>query len=484
MNEPTTLLEQDILGYLDQHENKELLRFLTCGSVDDGKSTLIGRLLHDSKMIFEDHLSAIKNDSKRFNTTDGEFDLSLLVDGLQSEREQGITIDVAYRYFTTDKRKFIIADTPGHEQYTRNMATGASNCDLAIVMVDARHGIMTQTRRHSFIASLLGIKHVVVAINKMDLVDYREERYNEIVAEYKTFSKQLNIPDIHFTPISALRGDNVVNPSEHMAWFKGEPLMHLLENIQITTDRDMEHFRLPVQYVIRPNLDFRGFSGTITSGVIRPGDEVVSLPSGKTSKVKTISTFDGDLPEASAQQAVTLTLEDEIDVSRGDMLVKVGDLPYVSKGVRAHVIWMAEEALRLNKQYAIKFVSKKAVGSIVEIEHKIDVNTLETSTANLESLQLNEIALCDLSFDIPVIFDKYEDNRITGAFIIIDRITNGTVGAGMITSPMEIVDADSQASSAELQQKIQAKLQVLQAEMNSLSDPQLVALLKSLSDFV
>ncbi|GAB3108966.1 sulfate adenylyltransferase subunit CysN [Aestuariicella hydrocarbonica] len=480
MNEPTSLLEQDILGYLDQHENKELLRFLTCGSVDDGKSTLIGRLLHDSKMIFEDHLSAIKNDSKRFNTTDGEFDLALLVDGLQSEREQGITIDVAYRYFSTDKRKFIIADTPGHEQYTRNMATGASNCDLAIVMVDARHGIMTQTRRHSFIVSLLGIKHVVVAINKMDLVDYSEERYNEIVEEYKVFAKQLNIPDIQFAPISALRGDNVVNASEHMPWFTGAPLMNVLENIEISQDRNLKNFRLPVQYVIRPNLDFRGFAGTIASGTIRPGDEVVSLPSGKKSKVKTISTFDGDIAEASAAEAITLTLEDEIDVSRGDMLVKADDLPHVSKGVKAHVIWMAEESLRLHKQYAVKFVSKKALGNVVAIEHKIDVNTMEKSAA--DSLDLNEIALCDISFDMPVIFDKYQDNRITGAFIIIDRITNGTVGAGMIVNDLDLAGFDTNVSNADLKEQIKNKLQAVEAKLDTLNDAQLIAILKSLQD--
>lgn len=482
MTEPTSLLEKDILGYLDQHENKELLRFLTCGSVDDGKSTLIGRLLHDSKMIFEDHLSAIKNDSKRFNTTDEEFDLALLVDGLQSEREQGITIDVAYRYFSTDKRKFIIADTPGHEQYTRNMATGASNCDLAIVMVDARHGIMTQTKRHSFIVSLLGIKHVVVAINKMDLVDYSEARYNEIVEEYKAFAKQLNIPDIQFAPISALRGDNVVNPSEHMPWFDGQPLMNVLENIEIAKDRNLENFRLPVQYVIRPNLDFRGFAGTIASGTIRPGDEVVSLPSGKSSKVKTISTFDGDQPEAQVSQAITLTLEDEIDVSRGDMLVKAGDLPHVSKGVKAHVIWMAEESLRLHKQYAVKFVSKKALGNVVAIEHKIDVNTMEKSAA--DNLELNEIALCDISFDMPVIFDKYQDNRITGAFIIIDRITNGTVGAGMIADNLDLAGFDTNVSNADLKAQIKEKLQAVEAQLDSFNDAQLIAALKALNEVV
>ena len=479
MTEPATLLESDILSYLDQHENKELLRFLTCGSVDDGKSTLIGRLLHDSKMIFEDHLSAIKNDSKRFNTTDGEFDLALLVDGLQSEREQGITIDVAYRYFSTDKRKFIISDTPGHEQYTRNMATGASNCDLAIVMVDARHGIMTQTRRHSFIVSLLGIKHVVVAINKMDLVDYSEDRYNEIVEQYIEFAKELNIPDIQFAPISALRGDNVVNPSEHMAWFSGKPLMNVLENIEISKDRNLENFRLPVQYVIRPNLDFRGFAGTIASGSVRPGDEVVSLPSGKKSKVKSISIFDGDQAEAIAAQAITLTLEDEIDVSRGDMLVKADDLPHVSHGVKAHVIWMAEKSLRLHKQYAVKFVSKKSLGNIVAIEHKIDVNTMAKSSA--DSLELNEIALCDISFETPVIFDTYKENRITGAFIIIDRITNGTVGAGMIVSDLDLSGFDTSASSDDLKLELKDKLTTLVDQLDDFSDAQLISLSKVLN---
>ncbi|NHN39566.1 sulfate adenylyltransferase subunit CysN [Pseudomaricurvus alcaniphilus] len=480
MTEAKSLVETDIIKYLDMHENKELLRFLTCGSVDDGKSTLIGRLLHDSKMIFEDHLSAIKNDSKRFNTTDGEFDLALLVDGLQSEREQGITIDVAYRYFSTDKRKFIIADTPGHEQYTRNMATGASNCDLAIVIIDARRGVLTQTKRHSFIVSLLGLKHVVVAINKMDLVDYSEERYNEIVEEYMAFAKDLDIPDIQFAPISALRGDNVVNKSEHMPWFSGEPLMHVLENIEIAKDRNLDNFRLPVQYVIRPNLDFRGFAGTIASGVIKPGDEVVSLPSGKTSKVKTISTFDGDQPEAIVQQAVTLTLEDEIDVSRGDMLVKKGDLPHVGKGVKAHVIWMAEDPLKLHKQYAIKFVSKKSLGSVAAIEHKIDVNTMATSPA--DGLALNEIALCDISFDTPVIFDSYKDNRITGAFIIIDRLTNGTVGAGMIVSELSLKGLDTGVSNEDLRRDLKAKLQDVAGQVDGMSDNQMIALYKALDE--
>ena len=482
MSAANTLLEDDILGYLDTHENKEMLRFLTCGSVDDGKSTLIGRLLHDSKMIFEDHLSAIKNDSKRFNTTDDEFDLSLLVDGLQSEREQGITIDVAYRYFTTDKRKFIIADTPGHEQYTRNMATGASNCDVAIVMVDARKGVLTQTKRHSFIVSLLGIKHVVVAINKMDLVEYSEDRYNEIVEEYKALASQLNITDIRFIPISALRGDNVVNPTEALSWYKGTPLLELLENIELSSDKNLNDFRLPVQYVIRPNLDFRGFAGTIASGSIQPGDEVVSLPSGKRSHVKAISTFDGEQPQAVAAQAITLTLEDEIDVSRGDMLVKADNLPTVSQGVKAHVIWMAETPLKLHKQYSIKFVSKKAQGNIVAIEHKIDVNSFEKS--DTDKLELNEIGLCDLSFDMPVIFDNYKDNRITGAFIVIDRLTNSTVGAGMIVSDLDLSGLDTSTSNVELKQELLARLEKVTAQVDGLSEPEMVHLCKTLDELI
>ncbi|MFK7789623.1 MAG: sulfate adenylyltransferase subunit 1, partial [Phycisphaeraceae bacterium] len=315
------LIAEDIHGYLKQHENKELLRFLTCGSVDDGKSTLIGRLLYDSKMVYEDQLAAVTNDSKQFGTTGGSFDPALLTDGLKAEREQGITIDVAYRYFSTAKRKFIIADTPGHEQYTRNMATGASTCDLAIILIDARHGVQTQTRRHSFIASLLGIKHVVVAINKMDLVDFSEERYEEIKSDYTQFVGKLELPDIEFVPMSALNGDNVVNPSEHMPWYKGGTLMHTLENVHIASDRNLIDFRFPVQYVSRPDLNFRGFCGTISSGIVRPGDEVMALPSRKTAIVKRIVTMDGDLEEAFAPLAPTIVLDREIDISRGDMLV-------------------------------------------------------------------------------------------------------------------------------------------------------------------
>ena len=470
------LLETDILGYLKQHENKELLRFLTCGSVDDGKSTLIGRLLHDSKMIFEDHLDAIKNDSKRFNTTDEEFDLALLVDGLQSEREQGITIDVAYRYFTTDKRKFIIADTPGHEQYTRNMATGASTCDLAIVMIDARKGVLTQSKRHSFIASLLGIKHVIVAVNKMDLVDYSQQRYEEIQQEYLEFSEQLNIPDIQFVPISALRGDNVVNKGENLPWYQGETLMSILDTIEIASDRNLEDFRFPVQYVIRPNLDFRGFAGTIASGVIQPGDEILALPSGKTSKVKTISTFDGELEQASAAQAIVITLEDEIDISRGDMLVKAGDnipQPAVTDRVQAHVIWMSETALQPHKQYAIKLATKQTTGSIAAIAHKVDVNTLEESETT--HLELNEIGLCEVKFTQPVVVDGYREHRSTGAFIIVDRITNATVGVGMVTGGFDenrVIDA-SELDREQLVSSVVEQLDSLKLSLDNLGQENL-----------
>jgi sulfate adenylyltransferase subunit 1 len=430
MNNENELLKEDILSYLDQHEHKDLLRFLTCGSVDDGKSTLIGRLLHDSKMIYEDQLAAITQDSKKVGTTGDKVDLALLVDGLQSEREQGITIDVAYRYFSTDKRKFIIADTPGHEQYTRNMVTGASTCDLAILMVDARAGVKTQTRRHSFLVSLLGIKHVIVAVNKMDLMKYSEEVYKEIQADYKEFAKQLDIPDIHFVPISALEGDNVVNLSEHTPWYDGKTLMEMLESIEINKDANTDDFRFPVQYVNRPNLDFRGFAGTVVSGQIKPGDDVTALPSGKTSKVKQIVTFDGDLEEAYAPLAVTLTLEDEIDISRGDMIVKSDNKPLLSTQFKTHLVWMAEEPMMPNKQYMFKFATKTTPGSVAAIDHLIDVNTLEHSQSL--HMNLNEIGVVDVKFTQPVPCDPYKRNRATGAFIVIDRLTNSTVGAGMI----------------------------------------------------
>ncbi|CAA6821055.1 MAG: Sulfate adenylyltransferase subunit 1 (EC [uncultured Sulfurovum sp.] len=372
MSNLETKIANDIEAYLKEHENKQLLRFITCGSVDDGKSTLIGRLLHDSKMIFEDQLAAIKNDSKRTNATDGEFDLSLLVDGLQSEREQGITIDVAYRYFTTDKRKFIIADTPGHEQYTRNMATGASTADLAIILIDARYGVQTQTRRHSFIAKLLGIKHIVVAVNKMDLVDFDEAKYNEICEDYLAFSKELGMTsDITLIPLSALNGDNVVNVSEKSPWYKGETLMTILETIKIDEDRDLKHFRLPVQYVNRPNLDFRGFCGTISSGIIEVGDAITVLPSGKSSSVKEIVTYDGNLEYAYAQQAITLTLNDEIDISRGDVIiVKSDEQPEHASALDVDIVWMSEDPLIKGKQYFIKRASTQTVGSIDNFYYK------------------------------------------------------------------------------------------------------------------
>ncbi|MFE8072132.1 sulfate adenylyltransferase subunit CysN [Marinobacteraceae bacterium S3BR75-40.1] len=433
MAHQSDLIAEDINEYLAQHERKELLRLLTCGSVDDGKSTLIGRLLHDTKMIYEDHLAALESDSAKVGTTGEKLDLALLVDGLQAEREQGITIDVAYRYFSTDKRKFIIADTPGHEQYTRNMATGASTAQLAIILIDARHGVLTQTKRHSFIASLLGIRHVVVAINKMDLVDYSEERFNEIREDYLDFCGNLDLQDIRFVPISALEGDNVVSRSEKTPWFKDQPLMEILETVAISKDKDLEHLRFPVQYVNRPHLNFRGFCGTVASGTVSPGDTIMALPSRKTSKVKEIVTLDGNLEEAYADQAVTLTLEDEIDISRGDMIVKPDDLPHVDNRVQANVVWMNDQPLVPGRLYYIKQGPLFTSGSVRHIQHKIDVNTLEEQEA--EQLDLNEIAVCDFTFSQPLAFDRYPERGSTGAFIIIDRLTNVTVGAGMMLAP-------------------------------------------------
>ncbi|GAC18869.1 sulfate adenylyltransferase subunit CysN [Paraglaciecola arctica] len=435
MNSENTLLQSDILGYLDQHEKKDMLRFLTCGSVDDGKSTLIGRLLHDSKMIFEDQLAAITKDSKKSGTTGDKVDLALLVDGLQSEREQGITIDVAYRYYSTDKRKFIIADTPGHEQYTRNMVTGASNCDVAIILIDARAGVKTQTRRHSFLVSLLGIKHVIVAVNKMDLKDYSETVYEEIKAEYLEFSKQLEIPDIQFIPLSALDGDNVVNVSENTPWYKGETLMTMLENVEINDDINADDFRFPVQYVTRPNLNFRGFAGTVVSGQIKPGDKITALPSGKQSRVKALVNFEGEQEIAFAPLTTTITLEDEIDISRGDMIVKSDNLPLHSNTYRTNLVWMDEEPMMPNKQYGFKFATKFVPGSITDVEYQIDVNSLEHK--DTVRLALNEIAVGKIKLTQPVACDPYKKNRATGAFIIIDRVTNGTVGAGMIIDVAE-----------------------------------------------
>ncbi len=432
MSHQSDLISEDILAYLAQHERKELLRFLTCGNVDDGKSTLIGRLLHDSKMIYEDHLEAITKDSKKVGTTGDEVDLALLVDGLQAEREQGITIDVAYRYFSTAKRKFIIADTPGHEQYTRNMATGASTCDLAIILIDARYGVQTQTRRHSFIASLLGIKHIVVAINKMDLKDFDQGVFEQIKADYLAFAEKINLrpTTLEFVPMSALKGDNVVNRSERSPWYTGQSLMEILETVEVSGDRNFDDLRFPVQYVNRPNLNFRGFAGTLASGIVRKGDEVVALPSGKSSRVKSIVTFEGELEQAGPGQAITLTLEDEIDVSRGDMLVHADNRPQVTEGFEAMLVWMGEEPMLPGKKYDIKRATSYVPGSIPSIVHRVDVNTLEQGAAS--ELKLNEIGRVRVALDAPIALDGYEYNRTTGAFIVIDRLTNGTVGAGMI----------------------------------------------------
>ncbi|MGV8919314.1 MAG: sulfate adenylyltransferase subunit CysN [Pseudomonas sp.] len=432
MSHQSELISEDILAYLGQHERKELLRFLTCGNVDDGKSTLIGRLLHDSKMIYEDHLEAITRDSKKVGTTGDDIDLALLVDGLQAEREQGITIDVAYRYFSTAKRKFIIADTPGHEQYTRNMATGASTCDLAIILVDARYGVQTQTRRHSFIASLLGIKHIVVAINKMDLKGFDEGVFESIKADYLEFAKgvALKPTTMHFVPMSALKGDNVVNHSERSPWYTGQTLMEILETVEVAADRNLTDLRFPVQYVNRPNLNFRGFAGTLASGVVHKGDEIVVLPSGKTSRVKSIVTFEGELEQAGPGQAVTLTMEDEIDISRGDLLVHADSIPQISDNFDAMLVWMAEEPMLPGKKYDIKRATSYVPGSIASITHKIDVNTLAEGPAS--ELKLNEIGRVKISLDAPIALDGYESNRTTGSFIVIDRLTNGTVAAGMI----------------------------------------------------
>ena len=430
MSHQSDLISTDINAYLAQHERKELLRLLTCGSVDDGKSTLIGRLLHDSKMIYEDQLAAIEADSVKSGTTGGNIDLALLVDGLQAEREQGITIDVAYRYFSTAKRKFIIADTPGHEQYTRNMATGASTCDLAIILIDARHGVQVQTRRHSFIASLLGIKHIIVAVNKMDLVDFSESVFNEIKADYLKFSEKLDPASFHFIPLSALTGDNVVNPSEHTPWYDGGALMPLLESIEIAGDKNYSDFRFPVQYVNRPNLNFRGYCGTVASGVIRKGDEITVLPSNKTSRIKSIVTYDEELELAHAAMAVTLTLEDEIDVSRGDILAHPENVTASDTRFDATVVWMAETPLLPGKVFDFKLGSKTVSGSLNTIHSRIDVNTLEKHPA--PGLESNEIGLTEINLDETVCFDSYKDNRATGSFIILDRLSNVTVGAGMI----------------------------------------------------
>ncbi|TEU24773.1 sulfate adenylyltransferase subunit CysN [Alkanindiges illinoisensis] len=467
MSHQSELISQDILAYLKQHEQKDLLRFLTCGNVDDGKSTLIGRLLYDSKLIYEDHLQAVTRDSKKVGTTGDAPDLALLVDGLQAEREQGITIDVAYRYFSTEKRKFIIADTPGHEQYTRNMATGASTCDLAIILIDARYGVQTQTRRHSYIAGLLGIKHIIVAVNKMDLLDYSQSRFDEIRQDYLKFVDQLGNrkpSEIHFVPMSALNGDNVVNPSTHTPWYhtngnQGQTLMQILESVQINRDTAKRDFRFPVQYVNRPNLDFRGFAGTIALGSVRVGDEIVALPSGKRSTVKEIVTYDGNLQQAFAGQAVTLTLHDEIDISRGNMLTHADNQPLMSRAVRATVVWMTEQPLVKGKLYNIKVGSQNVPAIVSQINYRVDVNTLQQNSA--EQVELNGIADVVVEFDRPIAFDRYADSRYTGSFIFIDRLSNVTIGAGMIEDTVQLSDQQRPVSAEERAARLGQKPAVL-----------------------
>jgi len=434
MSHQSQLIGHDIHSYLEQHEHKSLLRLLTCGSVDDGKSTLIGRLLHDSKLVYEDQLAAVKKASAsgQGNQDSGELDLALLVDGLQAEREQGITIDVAYRYFSTSKRKFIIADTPGHEQYTRNMATGASNCDLAIILVDARKGLLTQTRRHSFIVSLLGIKHVVVAVNKMDLVGYDKGVFEKIEQDYKNFTKNLDIPNIHFIPVSALTGDNVVDKSTKMPWYQGQSLLNLLEDVDTQTDPSKGDWQLPVQYVNRSGSDFRGYCGTITAGSIKLGDHIRVLPSGHTSTIKSIVTADGDLPQAYAPMAITVTLTQEIDISRGDTLVHASNAAHTisSNQFTAHLVWMDQQTLSLTRDYELKLGSKRINARIKKIHHLINVNTLEQSFA--KTLELNEIGLVELHLDAPIPAANFKHSKGLGSFILIDKISNATAAAGMI----------------------------------------------------
>ena len=428
----------DIINYLKKHENKDMLRFLTCGSVDDGKSTLIGRMLYDSKMIFDDQLAAAESESKKYGTTGEKIDMALLVDGLQSEREQGITIDVAYRFFTTENRKFIIADTPGHEQYTRNMVTGASTADVAIILIDARKGILTQTRRHSFIVSLLGIQHIIIAINKMDLVDFSEDVFNEISKAYSELADELEIKNRYFIPVSALDGDNVVDVSERTPWYKGKPLLSLLDSMDISKKQKAEDFRFPVQYVNRPNLNFRGFCGTIAAGSVKVGDDITILPSGKSTKVKSIidagditeSNREITVSEASSPKAITITTQDEVDISRGDMIVHTKNMPRVSNSLKVMLVWMDEKPMSVERTYDIKRATSVVSGNFEHINYKIDVNTYKRT--QVDTLELNDIASCKMLLTQPIAADSYGLNRLTGSFIVIDRISNNTVGAGMI----------------------------------------------------
>jgi bifunctional enzyme CysN/CysC len=422
--------KSDLQKFLAEQEKKSLLRFLTCGSVDDGKSTLIGRLLYDTKLLFEDTLASLEKDSRKFGTDGDNIDFALLVDGLEAEREQGITIDVAYRFFATDKRKFIVADTPGHEQYTRNMATGASNSDLAVILIDARKGVLTQTRRHAYIASLLGIRHIVLAVNKIDLMEYSQDVFDRIVADFHLFAAKLNFASQMAIPIAARFGVNVIDKSDRTPWYKGPALLSHLETVDVDTALADTPFRLPVQWVNRPDLDFRGFAGTIVGGRVRPGDTVVVAKSGKTSKVARIVTMDGDRAEAAAGDAVTLTLADEVDISRGDVLAAPDNRPAVSGQFAAHLLWMADEELLPGRQYLLKLGTATVPAAVSELKHKVDVNTLDHLAG--KTLALNEVGYANFSLAQPLAFDPYKDNRDTGGFILIDRFTNATVGAGMI----------------------------------------------------
>ncbi len=424
----------DIKEFLDQDQKKDLLRLLTCGSVDDGKSTLIGRLLFDSKKLYEDQLDALQRDSKREGHAGEDIDYALLLDGLKAEREQGITIDVAYRYFSTSKRKFIIADTPGHEQYTRNMITGGSTANLAILLADARKGVITQTKRHTFLASLLGIKHVVLAVNKMDLVDFKQEVFEQICDDYRKFTTTLGIPDITFIPVSALKGDNVVDISDRMPWYHGKSMLEFLEDVHVVSDRNFDDLRIPIQYVIRPTLDYRGFAGKVASGVIRVGDEVMALPSGKKSKVKSILTSEGDVDYAFPPQSASFTLEDEIDISRGEMVVHPNSTPHIERHFEAMLVWMDESPMDSYTQFYIKHNTHSTKARIDKIKYKVDVNTLEKS--EVEHFELNEIGRVVMTSTKPLLFDPYNKNRQTGSFILIDTITHNTVAVGMILDKM------------------------------------------------
>ncbi|PKP34805.1 MAG: bifunctional sulfate adenylyltransferase subunit 1/adenylylsulfate kinase [Bacteroidetes bacterium HGW-Bacteroidetes-17] len=437
----------NIKAFLDQDEKKDQLRLLTAGSVDDGKSTLIGRLLFDSKKLYDDQLSALERDSKRMGHAGGDIDYALLLDGLKAEREQGITIDVAYRYFSTNKRKFIIADTPGHEQYTRNMVTGASTANLAILLVDARTGVITQTKRHTYIVSLLGINHIVVAINKMDLVDYSQERYDEICASYKNFITGLNIPDINFIPISALKGDNVVDKSHNMDWYHGKCMLEFLETVHVGSDRNFEDLRFPVQFVNRPSLDFRGFSTTMASGVIRKGDTIKALPSGQTSVVTNIFGTAGEQEEAFPPQAITITLADEIDISRGEMIVHPDNMPRIERHFEAMLVWMDEKPMNPNTQFYIKHTTNTTKARFDQIKYKVDVNTMEKS--EIGHLELNEIGRVVLTTVKPLFFDPYKKNRETGSFILIDPVSHNTCAVGMIIDKLHDKDLPSRITDRE-----------------------------------